>query len=204
MYSCISYTSYSCLFCHVRSRWQFAHTISHFLISLDIANIPLPVELPILNNFLPRTWSKSMTCGGYLHPQSVQGAFLHSFMNPLLRSRCFFAYCLAFSGLSRRHAFFLSTRSTNPLRYAAVSGACNLVLHFGPPLSCSVVGSTYFGSITYLRYLGLIMLPHRIALCQVLFRISIAFAHASAHSHARCSYVLRTANSRPRPISPSR
>ena len=65
----------SCSLLYVRILWQFEQTISHLSISCFIFSQPHPLfrsaeTLPI---FSPRTWSKSMTHGGKLPPQSMQG-----------------------------------------------------------------------------------------------------------------------------------
>ena len=59
----------------VRSRWQFAHTISHAATSSSIREVPArPINRVTAARFEPGSrWSKSMAHGGNRSPQSMHG-----------------------------------------------------------------------------------------------------------------------------------
>lgn len=98
----------------VRLRWQLEQTTSHFAASFRISAWlhSLAWAIPTAALLTPRTWSKSITCGGYLCRQSLQGRALILSISCRRFSLRFAALIatnfLARSGFSRRHlaAFF--------------------------------------------------------------------------------------------------
>lgn len=69
----------------VRVRWQLAQTKSHLAISASTFSV-LPIFPPADTlNFLSSRWSKSITHGGYLTPQSAHGPSFASEISLLIR-----------------------------------------------------------------------------------------------------------------------